>query len=71
MDPITVSAPAVPTVYMLRFESLFQTGRAFSFPCDSQGRVALDDMSACCRNNYLFARTVVGRDFATPCVVQM
>lgn len=58
------------TGFLLRFESLFDTGRAYCFPCDAQGRVALDLLSERCRHNYLFARAVVGRDFALPRVVR-
>jgi hypothetical protein len=52
----------------LRFRYLFD-GRGLSFPCDPSGRVDLDALSECARNNYLFARAVVGRDFALPEVV--
>jgi hypothetical protein len=54
--------------FELRFPSLFNEGRALAFPCDAQGRVNLDAMSERARNNYLFARTVIGRDFAMPFV---
>jgi hypothetical protein len=54
--------------FELRFQSLFNEGRALAFPCDAQGRVNLDAMSERARNNYLFARTVIGRDFAMPFV---
>ena len=52
----------------IRFQSLSNAGRALSFPCDAQGRVTLDDLSDRARDNYLFARAVVGRDFAFPTV---
>jgi len=54
----------------LRFESLFQQGRALAFPCDERGRVELDRLSERARSNYLYARAVVGREFATPAVVR-
>jgi hypothetical protein len=56
------------TGYELRFQSLFDEGRALSFPCDAQGRVDLDALSERARGNYLYARAVVGREFATPAV---
>lgn len=56
--------------YELRFESLFVPGRGLSFPCDAQGRVALDGLSERARTNYLFARAVVGREFCQPAVLQ-
>jgi len=55
--------------YELRFESLFQQGRAMAFPCDERGRVELDSLTDRARSNYLYARAVVGREFATPAVV--
>jgi hypothetical protein len=54
--------------YELRFESLFDSGRGLSFPCDAGGSVALDSLSERARNNYIYARAVVGREYATPCV---
>ena len=56
--------------YELRFESLFHTGRALAFPCDAQGGVRLDALSERARQNYLFARAVVGREYATPVVLR-
>ena len=55
-------------VYEIRFQSLFHEGRALSFPCDEQGRVSLDSLSERARDNYLYARAVVGREFAYPSV---
>jgi len=55
--------------YEIRFQSLFHEGRALSFPCDSQGRVELDALSDRARENYLYARAVVGRDYAYPAVL--
>ncbi len=60
--------PLTADGYELRFESLFQTGRALAFPCDAQGGVRLDALSDQARQNYLFARAVVGRDYASPTV---
>jgi hypothetical protein len=54
--------------YELRFRSLFNEGRALAFPCDAGGRVELDLLSDRARNNYLYARAVVGREFAAPAV---
>jgi len=54
--------------FELRFRSLFDEGRGFSFPCDSAGRVNLDVLSDRARANYFFARTVIGREFAIPAV---
>ena len=54
--------------FQLRFQSLFDPGRGFAFPCDSQGHVDLDTLSERARNNYLYARAMVGREVATPAV---
>ncbi len=54
--------------FLLRFQSLFHSGRALVFPCDAQGRVTLDALSEKARKNYLFARAVVGHEYASPVV---
>jgi hypothetical protein len=54
--------------FELRFESLFDGGRGLAFPCDAHGRVDLDALSPRLRTNYLYARTLIGRDFATPAI---
>jgi hypothetical protein len=55
--------------FELRFQSLFNEGRALAFPCDAKGHVSLDALSERARSNYFFARGMVGRDFATPAVL--
>jgi hypothetical protein len=57
-----------PTCYELRFKSLFDEGRAYSFPCDVAGTVNMDTLSERARTNYLYARAVVGREFSMPAV---
>jgi hypothetical protein len=54
--------------YELRFRSLFNPGRGYSFPCDASGQVDIDRLSDRARSNYFFARAVIGREFATPAV---
>lgn len=54
--------------YELRFRSLFNQGRALAFPCDARGEVELDSLSERARNNYFYARAVVGRELAAPAV---
>jgi len=54
--------------FELRFRSLFRPGRGLSFDCDSRGHVDLDKLSETARNNYLYARTVIGREFFIPVV---
>jgi hypothetical protein len=53
-------------IYMVRFESLFREGRGMEFPCDAVGHVNLDELSDRVRSNYLFARVMVGREYAVP-----
>lgn len=52
--------------FELRFQSLFDEGRGLAFDCDAQGEVDLDRMSERARNNYFYARTVIGREYAMP-----
>ena len=56
------------THYELRFPSLFDPGRSFCFPCDSQGHVDLNALSDRARTNYLYSRAAVGHDLAAPTV---
>lgn len=60
---------AAATGYEIRFQSLFNEGRALCFPCDEHGHVHLDSLSDQARENYLFARAVVGREYAAPAVM--
>lgn len=55
--------------YELRFQSLFHSGRALTFPCNAQGDVLMDDLSSRALENYLFARAVVGHEYANPVVL--
>jgi hypothetical protein len=54
--------------FEIRYPSLFARGRALAFPCDAQGRVDIDTLTAQACVNYLFARAMVGRDYALPSV---
>ena len=55
--------------FVLRFDSLFNTGRALSFPCDEAGHVDLDRLSEASRHNYLAARALMGREYGYPSVI--
>lgn len=57
---------AVRNTFELRFRSLFQEGRALAFSCDADGRIDLDRLSDRSRERYLYARALVGREFAQP-----
>lgn len=54
--------------FELCFSRLVGIGPALSFPCDAGGTVDLDKLAERARCNYLYARTVVGREFAMPAV---
>ena len=54
--------------HQLCFRSLFQEGRGFAFPCDARGQVDLDAMSERARNNYFYARAMVGKELSVPAV---
>jgi hypothetical protein len=54
--------------YQLCFRSLFHSGRGYAFPCDPKGQVDMDQMSDSARNNYLYARAMVGRELSVPAV---
>jgi hypothetical protein len=64
-----ISPPIASAQFHLRFESLFVPGRALAFPCDERGCVSLDALSEPARDKYLYARAVVGREYALPAVV--
>ena len=59
------TSDALPS-FEIRFMSLFRQGRGLAFPCDALGNVDLDALSERARNNYLFARAMVGRDNGWP-----
>lgn len=54
--------------YELTFEPLAGPGVRFVFPCDARGHVDLDALDERARNDYLFARAMVGRSLAAPAV---
>lgn len=59
---------ATASQYQLCFRSLFTTGRGYAFPCDPQGQVDMDSMSERARNNYLYARAMVGKELSVPAI---
>ncbi len=63
--------PMAGQAFELRFQSLFDDGKALAFPCTANGEVDLNSLSERARCNYLFARAVVGRMFAWPAVRPM
>jgi hypothetical protein len=67
---IVVPLPAAESIarYELRFQSLFHSGRALSFPCDRAGEVHWDSMTDSARASFLRAQGSVGREWASPAV---
>jgi len=70
---VQTSASTLPAaaIYQLRFQSLFNQGRAMAFPCDAAGHVDLDALSEVARENYFYARAVIGREYAVPAIVPL
>ena len=64
LNPATASEQS----FQLWFLSLSGAGPSLCFPCDVGGTVALDELSEQGRCKYLYARAVVGREFAWPVV---
>lgn len=52
--------------YELHFQTLLRPGRSWAFSCDAEGNVDMNVMTERSRNNYLFARALVGIDLDTP-----
>ena len=69
MDLVMPLAPNRLDGFELRFQSLFHQGRAMTFPCDAAGHVDLDALSERARENYLYARAVIGREYSVPAVL--
>jgi hypothetical protein len=55
--------------FELRYRSLSPYRCGYAFPCDAQGQVDLDRLSDRARDNYLYARAMVGFDLLQPQVV--
>jgi hypothetical protein len=58
--------PVATAQYELHFQSIADNGRSYAFPCDTRGHVDLDSLSDRARNNYLYARAMMGRETAVP-----
>jgi hypothetical protein len=55
--------------FQLCFRPLYRDGVGYAFPCDSRGEVDLDGLSERARNDYFFARAMMGRQLSAPAVV--
>ena len=65
MDATPVAAP-LSAPFVLCFQSLYHAGKRLVFPCDRQGHVNMDSLGYRALNNYLYARTLIGREFGWP-----
>lgn len=54
--------------HRLVFRPLSRHGRAYAFPCDENGNVDLNLLGERARNDYLYARAMMGRELSTPVV---
>jgi hypothetical protein len=52
--------------FEVHFRSLLRRGFELVFPCDGEGHVDLDALSDRAKADYLFARAMVGREYAGP-----
>ncbi len=71
--PTSAAAPAgtpaaAQATHLLHFEPLTAGDAGLDIPCDPCGRVGLDALGDKLRNDYFFARTLIGRLFARPTV---
>ena len=57
--------------FELRFRPLVCERGMLAFPCDPRGRVDLNAVSDRTKNDYLFAREMVGREYAVPVLQQL
>jgi hypothetical protein len=55
--------------FEIRYACLAREHEDLCFPCDCCGHVELDALSPQDAENYLFARAMVGRDYALPAIV--
>jgi hypothetical protein len=56
------------TRHELRFRPLLDAVRGYAFPCDAQGKVDLDALCEHTRNDYFYARALIGRVYRVPVV---
>ncbi len=54
--------------FELRFEPLVGEQVPLSFPCDARGQVDLDELCDRSRRDYMFAHTLIGRNFTVPVI---
>ena len=57
--------------FQVSFQPLCGPWPALTLPCDAAGHVQLDALSDGDRHEYLFARVVMGREYAAPQVIRL
>lgn len=64
----SISSPSThgPASVELRFVHRSNDRKSQRFPCDAAGRVNMDALDERARNDYLFARALMGRDYEFP-----
>jgi hypothetical protein len=69
-NPMTATARATfaDLAFELRFDPLVEEQAPLSFPCDAQGCVDLDELCDRSRCDYMFAHTLIGRNFTLPVI---
>ena len=65
--------PTAPTrfadlAFELRFDPLVDEQVPLTFPCDARGQVDLDELCDRSRRDYMFAHTLIGRNFTLPVI---
>jgi hypothetical protein len=54
--------------FALHFTHLRAPEQSISFPCDGIGMVDLDELSEVQRRHYLYAHTLIGREYGMPVI---
>ena len=67
-NPNTNSTTFANLAFELHFEPLVDKQSPLNFPCDAAGRVDLDELGDRLRCDYLFAHTLIGRQFEMPVI---
>jgi hypothetical protein len=68
MKPLSLVEQKERCTFVLCFQSLIDTRRVYAFPCDALGHVDMDALDERSRNNYLYARAVIGWEVSRPMV---
>lgn len=64
------AAATSPDSYQLQFRPLRGSAPGYVFPCDAAGTVDLDTLNDRTRNDYFFARGLIGRQVDSPRVLR-